>query len=264
MYYVNYIGIFKDILINLVSLYFFAYLIVYRYYGNKELFATCTLFNISLLLVVMVIVRTDFNLAVGFGLFALLSLITVRSAPFSMTEMAHFFGAMALAVINGSGITDYVFVLVCNALVVLTAWYLNRWSSSQTSNIGIGKRTRTLSVVLDRVYPEATADPEKMRARLTKAYRVPVVGYAITEIDHVRDLMKLSLTCGSPIESSSHTVSSSSTTQKLPDQKRASVARKNTSRHGSAQPARVLTRQRAASRQQASQPVSARTRAPLR
>ena len=150
MYYVDYIGIFKDILINMISLYVFAYVIIYRHYGNKELFATCTLFNISLLLIVMVIVRTDFNLAVGFGLFALLSLITVRSAPFSMTEMAHFFGAMALAVINGSGITDYVFVLACNALVVAAAWYINRWSSAHMSNIGIGKQTRKMAIVLDR------------------------------------------------------------------------------------------------------------------
>ena len=70
--FVNYISIFKDIAVDLVSMYIFAYLILYRRYGNKELFVTCTLFNVSLMLVVMAIVRTDFNLAVGFGLFALL------------------------------------------------------------------------------------------------------------------------------------------------------------------------------------------------
>jgi len=171
--FVNYISIFKDILIDLVSMYFFAYLILYRRYGNKELFVTCTLFNVSLMLVVMSIVRTDFNLAVGFGLFALLSLITVRSAPFSMTEMAHFFGGIALAVVNGSGITDDVFIILCNA------------------NIGIGRQVNSLILLLEYIDPDATSQPEKMRDKLSGTYKLNILSYRVLEIDHIRDSMKL-------------------------------------------------------------------------
>ena len=155
--FVNYLSIFKDILVDLVSMYIFAYLILYRRYGNKELFVTCILFNVSLMLVVMAIVRTDFNLAVGFGLFALLSLITVRSAPFSMTEMPHFFAGIALAVVNGSGITDFTFILMCNIVIVGSTWIISSWATALPANIGLRKQVKSLTVLLeyiDRVWYE--------------------------------------------------------------------------------------------------------------
>ena len=53
MLYVDYVNVGRDIMIDLLSLYLYAYVIVYYKYGNKELFVTCALFNIFVLLVVM-------------------------------------------------------------------------------------------------------------------------------------------------------------------------------------------------------------------
>ena len=189
--YVDYIWVFKDILVDLVSLYIYAYLILYRRYGNRELFVTCALFNVALMLVVMAIVRTDFNLAVGFGLFALLSLITVRSAPFKMSEMAHFFGVIALAVINGSGISDNVFVLMCNALVVVCAWVLSSWVMRFPANIGIARQVRSMTLVLEYIDMDAFRDAGEMNRKLTETYAVDVIGFSVLEIDHIRESMKL-------------------------------------------------------------------------
>jgi len=191
--FVNYLSIFKDILVDLVSMYIFAYLILYRRYGNKELFVTCTLFNVSLMLVVMVIVRTDFNLAVGFGLFALLSLITVRSAPFSMTEMAHFFAGIALAVVNGSGISDFVFIIMCNAVIVGCAWIISGWATALPANIGPGRQVNTLTVLLKYIDMDATGRPVEMREKLARNYKLNIVSYTVLAIDHVRDSMKLEI-----------------------------------------------------------------------
>jgi len=191
--FVNYISIFKDIAVDLVSMYIFAYLILYRRYGNKELFVTCTLFNVSLMLVVMAIVRTDFNLAVGFGLFALLSLITVRSATFSMTEMAHFFAGIALAVINGSGITDFVFILMCNVVIVGCAWLISSWAAALPANIGLGRQENTLTVLLEYIDKDATSRPAEMRAKLADIYSLNILSYTVLAIDHIRESMKLEI-----------------------------------------------------------------------
>ena len=61
MLYVDYSNIARDIIVNVVSLYFYAYMLMLKRHKNTELFITCALFNIALLLVVMTIVRTDFN-----------------------------------------------------------------------------------------------------------------------------------------------------------------------------------------------------------
>jgi hypothetical protein len=189
--YVDYIWVFKDILVDLVSLYIYAYLILYRRYGNRELFVTCALFNVALMLVVMSIVRTDFNLAVGFGLFALLSLITVRSAPFKMSEMAHFFGVIALAVINGSGISDNVFVLMCNVVVVFCAWVLSSWVMRFPANIGIARQVRSMTLVLEYVDLDAMHNAAEMNRKLSDTYGIDVIGFSVLEIDHIRESMKI-------------------------------------------------------------------------
>lgn len=190
MLYINYASIFKDVILNAVSLYFFAYLILYQRYGNKELFVTCSLFNISLLLVVMAIVRSDFNLAVGFGLFALLSLITVRSVPFTKTEMAYFFSVIALAVINGSGIADYMFVIICNVMIVGTAWTI---ALTVTHSANVSGNSEPIILNLDRVDSDASANPSRMVAKLQRLLQTEVYSYRTLKIDLVRDTMALEI-----------------------------------------------------------------------
>ena len=51
--------------------------------------------------------QDGFQHAVGFGLFVLLALIQIQSTPFTKIEVAYFFGSIALAVINGTDISDY-------------------------------------------------------------------------------------------------------------------------------------------------------------
>ena len=53
MLYVDFADIFRDISVDLVCLYIFGYLLIYRRFENRDLFVTCAVFNIALMLVVM-------------------------------------------------------------------------------------------------------------------------------------------------------------------------------------------------------------------
>ena len=194
MLYVDYVHVGRDILMNVACLYLYAYVIIFYRYGNKELFVTCSLFNMFVLLVVMTIVRTDFSIAIGFGLFALLALIQIRSVPFTKTEVAYFFGAIALAVINGTGVTDYVFVIMANGLVVLSAWCISSWSIDHSANIFDMQFSRKFSVVFDRIDSDATDNPETMRAKLRGLFNVDVMSYSVDQIDYVKDTMNITIT----------------------------------------------------------------------
>lgn len=193
MSFVNYSTIIRDILIDLISLYFFAYVILYRKYRNIEMFVSCALFNIFILLIVMAIIRTDFNLAIGFGLFALFSLIQLRSAQFTKTEAAYLFGAVALAVINGAGIADLSFVLICNFVVILSAWFIGTWSLEHSANLIAVDNVRKMSVTLDHINKRAIGDRGLMIAELTKALGSPIQSFEIKKIDYVRDIVDLSV-----------------------------------------------------------------------
>lgn len=193
MLYVDYMNLTRDIIIDFTSLYLYTYGIIFRRYNNKELFVTCFLFNVFLLFVVMAVVRTDINIAVGFGLFALLSLVQVRSEPFKRSEMAYFFGAVALAVINGCGIADYVFVVLSNVVIVLSAWFISNWAIEHTADIMEETNTGNMRVTLDQIDEDAINNRPAMIDKLSRIFKLPVVSFIIRKVDYVRDTIDLEL-----------------------------------------------------------------------
>ena len=191
MTFVDYPALLRDFFIDFMSLYLFAYTVVYKRFRNIELFVTVCLFNIFILLVVMAIVRTDFNIAVGFGLFALLSLVQLRSSQFTKTETGFLFGCVALGVINGAGIADLGFVFLSNVLVVLTGWVFSSWALEHSANIIPKDNNRKVSLVLEGIDNAVLGDKSRMYARLTQALGVEVSAFDIKKIDYVKNTINL-------------------------------------------------------------------------
>ena len=180
--YIDYPILFRDVVIDIISLYLFSYKTLYRSSHNKELFVICSLVNIFMLLVIMALVRTTFSVAAGFGLFGLLSMLTLRSEPFTKGEMAYMFGVIALAVINGAGIPDLGFVFIANAIIVLSAIVMSSWLIVSSASI---------AVTLDRVDPDALNNPSVMKDKLRMMFNVDVSGFDLKRVDYVRDVMEI-------------------------------------------------------------------------
>ena len=191
MSFIDYPTMIRDFVIDFVSLYLFAYVVIYKQFRNVELFVTVSLFNIFLLLIVMAIVRTNFNIAVGFGLFALLSLVQLRSAQFTKTETGFLFGCVVLAVINGAGITDVSFVFLSNLIVVITAWIFSAWALEHSANIIPKDGTRKVSITLKHIDKKVLGDKKRMNKKLTDLLGVEVSSFSIKKIDYVKDTLCL-------------------------------------------------------------------------
>ena len=65
-----------------------------------DLVVVYALFNIGLFLALVVISAGEVSMGVGFGLFAVLSIVRLRSEPFSNRELAYFFVALVLALVS--------------------------------------------------------------------------------------------------------------------------------------------------------------------
>jgi hypothetical protein len=193
MSYVDYTTLIRDLLIDLVSVYFVTYVILYRKFQNIEMFVACALFNIFIMLIVMAIIRTDFNIAVGFGLFALLSLIQVRSAQFTKTETAYILGSVSLAVINGAGISDLTFVLICNFVVIFAAWLFGTWSLEHSTNLITIDYVRKMNVTLDHINEELVGDRDAMKSELARMLGSQIQSFEIKKLDYVRDIVEVSV-----------------------------------------------------------------------
>ncbi len=193
MNFVDYSAVLRDCMINFTSLYIVAYVVLYRRYRNAEMFVSCTLFNVFILLIVMALVRTDFNIAVGFGLFALLSLIQLRSAQFTKAEMAHLFGAVALAVVNGAGIDDMRFLLTCNGLIVSSTWLISVWSLKHSANLIKVDNVGKMAVTLDQIDEAEISNRRLMRRKLARLLHMDVQSFEIKKIDYVREIVYLTV-----------------------------------------------------------------------
>ncbi|HIE88592.1 MAG TPA: DUF4956 domain-containing protein [Gammaproteobacteria bacterium] len=193
MNFIDYTMVIRDILIDFSSLYFLSYVILYRKYRNVEMFVASALFNIFILLIVMSIVRTDFNIAVGFGLFALLSLVQLRSSTFTKTEMAYLFGAVTLAVINGSGIADLTFILISNIVVVVSTWFIGNWSLEHSANLIRVDNVKKMAVTLDHIDENVVSNRDLMCTQLTETLGINVQTFEIKKIDYVRDVVEITV-----------------------------------------------------------------------
>src|SRR4051812_48072923 len=108
--------------INLVCMGLLAALVAQRR-PRRGLFVVFVTFNIALFCVLTAISQRHIGPAVGFGLFALLSIVRLRSEPFSNQELAYFFSALAMAVTNGLRVQD-TWILPLLDAVVLIGLYL--------------------------------------------------------------------------------------------------------------------------------------------
>jgi hypothetical protein len=149
---------------------------------RRDLVLVFTTFNIGVFTVLTVITEKTIPAGVGFGLFALLSIIRLRSEPFANVDLGYFFLSLVLAVVNGIGHVDHRLTgFLC--LLVLIAVYLIDHPRIQRTNVRV-------EIILDSVITDATA----LRLELERRVGVEVVAITIAVVDYVRETMSVWVT----------------------------------------------------------------------
>ena len=157
----------------------------YKRYRDKELATTASMFNIFAFAVLTILSSVEFSIAAGFGLFAILALFSLRSEQISKIEISYFFGAIAIAVICSVLGTSLVLVAVIATGVLLGAWVLDHPRILQSAD--------SAKLTLDRIEPHVLANPERMRADLSKLLGVAVMHFTVVEINYVNDLVRINV-----------------------------------------------------------------------
>lgn len=152
-----------------------------RRHRRRDLFLVFTTFNVGVFAVLAVITEHKISAAVGFGLFALLSIIRLRSEPFANLELTYFFAALVLGVINGIGHSDHRFAAVLDALVVVAVFTLD--------HPRVQRSVYTRRVILD----EVVEDNATLMHELEHRFGIQILAGRIAEIDYVRETTTASI-----------------------------------------------------------------------
>lgn len=151
------------------------YGLFYRRHRRMDLVVVYTLFNVGLFLALVVIAAGEVSMGVGFGLFAVLSIVRLRSEPFSNRELAYFFVAIVLALVCAIDLGSPAYAAVLATVAVLAAWAID--------HPRLSRPTRSLEVTLELVF----ADVEALRRHLEERLNARVTEITVREIDYVRE-----------------------------------------------------------------------------
>jgi hypothetical protein len=88
------------LLVDVVAIGVLALGLSYRRHGRRDLVVLQVVFNVGLFAAVVVIAGGDVAAAVGFGLFAVLSIIRLRAETLANADIAYFFAAIVLGLVT--------------------------------------------------------------------------------------------------------------------------------------------------------------------
>jgi hypothetical protein len=123
----------------------------------------------------------EFAAGIGFGLFALLSMLRLRSAAFTIKDVAYTFLALIFGLVNGLEDRSYPLLLTVNAMLLLVVVV--------TDNTRGDSPTRVMRLTLEHAYSDAA----EVRAVLEQKLAVKVTSIVIEEIDFVRETTNLTI-----------------------------------------------------------------------
>ena len=163
------------------------YGIYFKRYHDRDAVTASVLFNIFVFGVVTAFQNLDEGMGIGFGfgLFAVLSLITLRSEVLTKTDITYFFGSLSIALINSLALGNISLVLMLNVVALLAAWIVDHPK--------ILNDMQNTKVTLDHI-PEAILDQSNSALDyLGGKFKVSVISYRVINIDEINDTAKLEL-----------------------------------------------------------------------
>lgn len=110
-------------LLNAVAILVLTFGLYFRRHRRKDMVVAYLAVNVGLVAITSALTSTGISVGIGFGLFAVLSIIRLRSAELDQQEVAYYFAAMTLGLLGGLSISPLwlspsLMALVLGALLV--------------------------------------------------------------------------------------------------------------------------------------------------
>jgi Domain of unknown function (DUF4956) len=161
---------------DLIAVGLLAYVIYFRRYHRRDLLLAYIALNTGVLAVTTLLTGTQASLGLGLGLFGILSIIRLRSDQLTQQEVAYYFIALALGLVNGLRPVPGWLAPAASAVLVATMYAVD--------HPRLGARTHRQLLTLDAAYP----DQAELGRVLERLLGAEVRHLVVLEIDLVRDV----------------------------------------------------------------------------
>lgn len=172
----------RDLGLNLASIFLLVYVIYFRRHRRWDQVVGYVAFNISLFTVSAALGSSGpVNVGVGFGLFAVLSVVRLRSDESGQIEIGFTMVALVLGLMSGLPGMEFGIKVIFASLLVIAMFLVDM------SAIGRRYRYSRVKVELDRIIHDELALNEHLQMTFGKT----VKSVSVRSVDMVRDTMTL-------------------------------------------------------------------------
>jgi hypothetical protein len=166
-----------DLLIDIAAIFLLAYVLYFRRHRRADLLLGYVALNLGIFVAISLLSTVKVDIALGFGLFAILSIIRLRSTSVTQQEVAYYFVALVLGMVNGMDIPDRRFVVIVNVLLLA--------AMAIVDSKALRERTRRIDIHLDTVH----ADDASLVADIERRLGGTVMHHEVNDVDYVRQTM---------------------------------------------------------------------------
>ncbi len=161
---------------DLIAITLLVFGVYYRRHFRRDLVLAYVALNVGIMAVAGLLAGSGAGIGLGMGLFGILSIIRLRSDAITQEEVAYYFVALALGLVNGLHPGPiWLAPAISGGLVVVM--YL-------ADHPRFAPRTRRQTVTLDTAYPQEPA----LRAALSELLGADILHVVVLELDLVRDV----------------------------------------------------------------------------
>ncbi|WP_369206998.1 DUF4956 domain-containing protein [Streptomyces sp. PU-14G] len=166
--------------LDLAAVLVLTFAVYFPRHRRRDLLPAYLALNVALFAVVVALARVggDGGMALGFGLFGVLSMIRLRSESIRHEEVAYYFTTLVIGLVAGLPHLPFGFAVVLCLLPVAVLYGVD--------HPRLFARTRRAVVTLDA----AVTDPDGVRAHVRARLGEPLA-WKVSEVDYVRDLTVL-------------------------------------------------------------------------
>jgi hypothetical protein len=161
---------------DLAAIVLLAYAVYFRRYQRRDLLLAYVALNLGVLAATTLLMGAQDGIGLGLGLFGILSIIRLRSDQITQQEVAYYFVALALGLVNG--LRPAPGWLAPTVSVVLVA------AMYAVDHPRLGARTHRQLVTLDAAYPQRS----ELHRALQRLLAADVRHVVVLELDLVRDV----------------------------------------------------------------------------
>jgi hypothetical protein len=167
----RYSGIGISLAIDVVAAAFMTYFLYFRRHGRTDLLLSYIALNLGIFVVMTLLTQVRVDIAVGFGLFAILSV--------TQQEVAYYFVALVLGLINGLNVPDRGLVIGLNLVLLIALAVFDTKA--------LRKQARQIEVHLDKLF----IDEDELVAELERLLNGRVLYQETIEINFINHHMTI-------------------------------------------------------------------------